>query len=145
MTHRLAAVLVICLLAAGCASAGQASPSSNATPTNAPSANDPTASDSVVAPCDAAFAQAAAVDAMHDTIEDLYPAVEACTTLDAWVAASDANPGAVSEGVDPLIVLGNICGNNTDLAATDLCGQAKTACQSAPVLQETMICLLETQ
>lgn len=58
--------------------------------------------------CDAAFAAAAAVGEMEDTVADLYPAVLACHSLSQWTAASDAHPDAL-DGTDPAIFLGNLC------------------------------------
>jgi hypothetical protein len=70
--------------------------------------------------CDDAFAAAAAIDDMHDTVTDLDPAVAACTTLAEWTAASVAHPGAISEGVDPAEFLRNRC-DESYLASTALC------------------------
>ena len=58
--------------------------------------------------CNAAFAEAAAVDEMQDTVEDLVPAIEACTSIEDWAAASDLNPAAL-EGTDPETFLTNMC------------------------------------
>lgn len=94
--------------------------------------------------CDNAFAHAAAVGEMQDAVEDLYPAVRACTSMDEWVAASEANPGAISDGVDPLVFLGNVCGSLTaGLENTDLCQQAKAACDTNESLANSLVCLPE--
>jgi hypothetical protein len=58
--------------------------------------------------CNDAFAEAAAVSDLEDTLEDLEPAVTACTSAEDWTAASDAYPAAV-DGADPLVFLANEC------------------------------------
>lgn len=68
--------------------------------------------------CDAAFAEAAAVDEMQDTVEDLYPAAHACTSVEDWAAASERNPGAID--VDPEVFLGNMC-LSPEVADAHLC------------------------
>lgn len=70
--------------------------------------------------CDAAFAEAAAVDQMQDTVADLYPAAHACTSVEDWVAASEGNPGAID--VDPEVFLGNMC-LSPEIADADLCAE----------------------
>jgi hypothetical protein len=59
---------------------------------------------------------------MQDTIEDLYPAIRACKTVDEWTAASTANPDAL-DGADPVVFLTNAClyATASDIAVTDLC------------------------
>jgi hypothetical protein len=71
--------------------------------------------------CADAFAAAAAVDDLHDAVEDLNPAVLACMTLAEWTAASIAHPGAISEGVDPAEFLRNRCAAGGELASSALC------------------------
>jgi hypothetical protein len=94
--------------------------------------------------CDRAFAAAASVDEMHDTVEDLYPAVRACTSVGDWVAASAANPGAISAGVDPRVFLGNVCGSRgTGLRGTALCRELRKSCKSDDTVAMTMACLHE--
>ena len=80
-------------------------PPATPAPTPVPTAYEPTVS----AACNAAFAAAAAVDVMLDTVEDLDPAVAACTSVAEWRAPAEANPGAIEEGVDPVEFLGNRC------------------------------------
>lgn len=58
--------------------------------------------------CGAAFAAAAGVDQMADTVADLYPAVRACTTVEAWSTAFAANGGAGFTGT-ATDVLRNVC------------------------------------
>jgi len=94
--------------------------------------------------CNVAFAKASSVDPMLDTVEDLYPAVKACKSLDAWVDAARANPGAISPYVEPLVVLSNVCASKeAGLSATDLCKLAKQACKTNKVLAETVYCLVD--
>lgn len=75
-------------------------------------------------PCEAAFKAAAAIDDMHDSVEDLDPAVRACTTMNEWLAASAKYPKAINDGVDPRIYVGNRCLYGTGLAGTPLCRSA---------------------
>jgi hypothetical protein len=58
--------------------------------------------------CGEAFAAAASVDETADTVSDLYRAVRACTTVEAWTAAFDANGGAGFTG-SAESVLTNVC------------------------------------
>ena len=58
--------------------------------------------------CDAAFRNAAAIDDMHDTVEDLDPAIKACRTVAEWSAASARHPKAL-DGVPPEVFLRNRC------------------------------------
>jgi hypothetical protein len=71
--------------------------------------------------CQAAFKAAAAIDDMHDSVEDLDPAIRACRTMDEWLAASVKYPKAINAGVDPRIFLANRCFYGTGLAGTPLC------------------------
>ena len=89
--------------------------------------------------CTEAFADAAAVDDAEDTVEDLDPAVRACTSLDEWGAASAANPAAL-DGVDPIEFLGNRCDLGDGLSARELCGALLAACSEAPYA-DTSYCL----
>lgn len=81
-----------------------------------------TQSDTTVSACEEAFSEAAAVDEMQDLIEDLFPAVHACSTLDEWAAASDAYPDAL-DGANPELFLTNICANYSEIADAELCRQ----------------------
>jgi hypothetical protein len=58
--------------------------------------------------CEEAFTAAAGVDAMADSVSDLYPAVRACATIEAWTAAFDENDGAGFLG-SATDVLRNVC------------------------------------
>jgi hypothetical protein len=91
--------------------------------------------------CDLAFADAAAVGDMEDTVEDLDPTVRACTSLDEWGTASAANPAAL-DGVDPFEFLGNRCDFGEGLSATDLCRALLAACGEAPYA-DTSYCLTQ--
>jgi hypothetical protein len=73
--------------------------------------------------CGAAFAAAAGVDEMADTVADLYPAVRACTTIAAWSAAFDANGGAGFTG-SATEVLRNAC-TAPEIANEPLCMSAQ--------------------
>jgi hypothetical protein len=69
--------------------------------------------------CEAAFRAAAAVDPMADTNEDLNAAIQACTSLEEWVAASAQHPDAL-DGVDPESYLATRCAR-AELAGATLC------------------------
>jgi hypothetical protein len=73
--------------------------------------------------CGAAFATAAGVDKTADTVADLYPAIRACATLDAWSAAFIANNGAGFTG-SSTGVLTNVC-TAPEVAETPLCKLVK--------------------
>ena len=77
---------------------------------------------SSVSECEAAFADAAAVGDLEDVIEDLYPAVRACLTIEEWSAASDVHRDAL-DGADPLVFLSNVCSfaEEPDIQASPLC------------------------
>lgn len=95
----------------------------------------------LTAQCDQAFAQAASIGDMEDTVEDLYAAVRACTSIEDWIAGSEANPGAISEGVKPIVFLGNVCGSLTaDLEDTDLCQEVRSLCDTDDEVFMTMAC-----
>jgi hypothetical protein len=130
-----AAVLAVLLLA-GLAAAGSppkqvatGAAQSTATPTAA--ANNTAVTSPPAAPldtpeatksgCDAAFVEAAAIDDMQDTVEDLDPAVRTCATADEWSLAAASHPGAIAEGVDPIEFLTNRCLYGEGLADTTLC------------------------
>jgi hypothetical protein len=73
--------------------------------------------------CGAAFAAAAGVDQNADTVADLYPAVRACRSVEAWATAFAANNGAGFAG-SPRDVLINIC-TAPEVADTPLCQLVK--------------------
>lgn len=62
----------------------------------------------VASGCLLAFRTAAAVDDMHDTHQDMFPAFTECKTLEEWVAASEMYPAAL-DGVDPRMYARNVC------------------------------------
>ena len=120
---RIAAGLLL-LLAAGCGGSGAeevAEEITDAVPTQVPSEVEEAVEEATEAledsaaalptqECGAAFAEAAAVDDMQDTVDDLIPAIEACVSVEDWTAASGANPAALDD-VDPLTFLENACAN----------------------------------
>jgi hypothetical protein len=142
------AAMIGALALVGCAAQG-ASPSTStakpaATATTSISATPGTSAIAVTGRCNAEFAKASSVDPMLDTVSDLYPAVRVCISLDDWVGASRANPGAISAGVEPLEVLSNICySESAGLSATSLCKLAKKACKTNEVLAQTVMCILD--
>ena len=58
--------------------------------------------------CEKAFSDAASIGDFSDTVEDLDPAVRACSTVAEWTVASKKHPGAL-DGVSPLTFLQNRC------------------------------------
>lgn len=78
-----------------------------------------TASAPISDACGEAFVAAAAVGDMEDSVSDLYPAVRACASLDAWTAAFDANGGAGFTG-GATSVLTNVC-TAPEVASEPLC------------------------
>lgn len=70
--------------------------------------------------CDDAFDQAASVDKMQDTVEDLYPAARACESLEDWIAASERHPDAI-EDADPEVFARNVCMYGEDVTDSLLC------------------------
>jgi hypothetical protein len=74
----------------------------------------------VTTACTEAFAEAAAVGDMEDSVEDLYPAIRACETLAEWTAASDAYPAAL-DGAPAALFAQNACASNESLAGEPLC------------------------
>lgn len=70
--------------------------------------------------CDQAFAAAAQVDEMQDTIDDMLPAVRACDSVEEWKAASAAYPDAL-DGADAETVLANMCASRDEINDAPLC------------------------
>lgn len=58
--------------------------------------------------CDDAFREAASISDMQDRVEDLDPALRACSSIEEWVAAAERHPRAL-DGVDPETWLRNRC------------------------------------
>lgn len=73
--------------------------------------------------CLDAMQQAAAVDEMQDTVSDLYPALAACDSLEAWSAASEEYPDAL-DGAEP------------ETFARNACVTAPEAAREGPLCQE---------
>jgi|CXWL01.1.fsa_nt_gi hypothetical protein len=87
------------------------------------SENDGSSSPGGSGPCNAAFEDAAAVDDMSDTVDDLYTAALACSGLADWIAAAQANPGAID--ADPASFAINMCTYGpADVAASTVCVEA---------------------
>jgi hypothetical protein len=66
------------------------------------------------------MAEAAASAATSDTVADFVPAIKACKTLAEWIAASNANPGAL-DGVSPKLFVQNACASLESLVDEPLC------------------------
>jgi hypothetical protein len=69
---------------------------------------DASEEEAVSAECMNAMRTAASVSDMQDTVSDLYPALEACGTVEAFTAASEEHPDAL-DGVDPETFARNAC------------------------------------
>lgn len=100
-----AAMAVVALVLVGCATEDVEDTSAGAT---------------VSAECNKAFEDAAAVGEMEDTVQDLDPALQACTSIDEWIAAAESNPGAIDG--DPVQFLLNRC-LDTEVAAGAICDE----------------------
>lgn len=70
--------------------------------------------------CETAVAAAAAFDDNSDTIEQLDPALRACTSLAELKAASDKYPSAF-DGVDPAVFAANRCASSSAPAGAAIC------------------------
>ena len=119
MTDRvLLAVLITAALAlAACTSSGTLSATEGL---EVPAEVASVAGDVISPECDAAFEAAANVDPMQDSVEDLYPAVEACATTAEWEAGFEKHGGAGFVG-DALGVLANVCRGAPELSDAALC------------------------
>jgi hypothetical protein len=97
--RQLVTITALAIMLGGCASEGDA------------------ASDSAEAAsaCEQAFAVAAEVDDMQDTVADIYPALSACETLDEFEAADETHPSAL-DGADPETYARNACASASDAA-----------------------------
>ena len=85
------------------------------------------------------------MDDLRDTGEDLDPAVIACQSIDEWVTASERNPGAIAEFVDPRDFLGNRCAFGDDLASTSSCIEYISKCETGRELAGSIGCLALVQ
>jgi hypothetical protein len=74
--------------------------------------------------CEAAVAAAAAFDDNSDTIEQLDPALRACSSLAELKAASVKYPSAF-DGVDPVIFATNRCASSSAPAGAAICALVK--------------------
>ena len=143
-TQRLVLVLDPELAAASAAEQSPASPtrlpeSSSPRPTRSPRATPtPVAVDPA---CLDAFEAADAVGEFEDSVEDIYPAVEACLTFVDWSAAFESVGGAGFFD-DPLLILANACSYGEGLSGTPLCQEVTGMCATAPQeVQYAPICL----
>lgn len=71
-------------------------------------------------PCLDAFEDAAEVPDTQDTLADLWPAVDACETLEDFTAASEEHPDAL-DGADPETYVRNQCEYEPEVADSALC------------------------
>lgn len=70
--------------------------------------------------CERLVAEAAAVDATSDTVEDLDEAIATCATLDELAVAAELHPDAL-DGVDMRTFVSNRCSFNESLADAAIC------------------------
>jgi hypothetical protein len=70
--------------------------------------------------CDAAVAQAVAIDPNSDTVEPVDGAIAGCRSLEAWVAAAEQYPDAFG-GKDPAELARERCAASAQLAAAPVC------------------------
>lgn len=111
------AVVVATLVLAGCGSQDQAD---HPTETSVPREKRVEAVYSEE--CGGLLADAAAVDASEETVEDTDPAIVACGSVDEFTAAAEDHPGAL-DGADPVTWLENRCqhAQGPDVADSDIC------------------------
>lgn len=106
-------VTLLVFILTGCGQAAEDSPAQAATPSSA---------------CDSAFAEAADVDEFQDTVSNLYPAGRDCSGLEDWKLGASANPGAIAEGVDPVVFAYNMCTNApAEVQSSNVCKEAVAA------------------
>lgn len=132
------AYLLLAMFLAACSPTPAGSPTPNLPTEPQPATTEPAISEA----CQRAFAAAAAVDEMQDTVTDLDPAVQACVSLDEWAAGSASNPTAL-DGADPWEFLGNRCNSGEGLAETTLCGELLASCGVDPYA-DTTYCVIQS-
>ena len=72
------------------------------------------------AACDAAFAQAMAIDPASDTVDGFDGAIAGCSSLETWVAAARRFPDTTA-GQDPVAFAATRCTASSDLAGSAVC------------------------
>ncbi len=72
------------------------------------------------AACDAAFAEAMAIDPASDTDSAFDGAIASCSSLEAWVAAASRFPDTTA-GQDPTAFALTRCGTSLELAGSPVC------------------------
>jgi hypothetical protein len=72
--------------------------------------------------CDAAFAQAFAIEPGVDTVSSVDGAISGCQSLEAWVSAAEQFPDAFG-GEDPADLARQRCAANPALADTPVCAE----------------------
>jgi hypothetical protein len=76
--------------------------------------------------CDAAFAQALAIEPGVDTVSSVDGAIAGCRSLEAWVSAAQQYPDAFG-GEDPADLARQRCAANPVLANTPLCAELEAS------------------
>ena len=115
---RLSFATTLLLLSITACTPGGASQSENASVAGSSDTSAGASTVSVSAACSDAMAAAAAIEDV--SVADLEPAIRACETLAEWIAASDANPGAL-HGASPKLFVQNACASLEALANEPLC------------------------
>lgn len=107
----------------------------SATPTASPTASPEAAYSEE---CRSAFAEAAAVDPMRDTHEDMDPAFIACASLAEFAAASADHPDAL-DGVDPSLYAETRCefSENAAVRASNICREVAASLAPTPTPEPT--------
>jgi hypothetical protein len=76
--------------------------------------------------CDAAFAQAFAIEPGVDTVSSVDGAIAGCQSLEAWVSAAERFPDAFG-GEDPADLARQRCAANPVLANTPICADLEAS------------------
>jgi hypothetical protein len=71
--------------------------------------------------CNRAFQEAASLRDLWHTVENLFPALDACDSLAEWVGASYHNRGAIVNEVDPVRFADTACRSYGRAASAPVC------------------------
>ena len=114
------AVVLAALVMVGCASQDGPEPAAEESPT--PLTKEQTTEAAYSEECGTLLADAAAVDATEETVEDIDPAIVACSSVEEFSTAAGDNPGAL-DGADPVTLLEDRCqhAEGPDVPNSDIC------------------------
>ena len=90
--------------------------------------------------CREAFRDAAAVSVMRDTVDDLNPAVRACSSVAEWEAAFSEFPDAL-DGADAELFARNRCQYGAGLSGTPLCRELSGEVTAIDARDRVIACL----